>query len=105
MNCFRRLPSTKQALEYLEALEYLRDETSSLGRSGWSLVGRISSIWRRIGEVIGAMADYHAAAALYEELSRLSDAELNRRGLTRESLARHILAACEDGRPPAALRG
>ena len=35
-------------------------------------------------------AEGYAAAAMYEELSRLSDAELHRRGLTRDDLSRHI---------------
>jgi hypothetical protein len=38
------------------------------------------------------MADYYAAATMYEELYRLSDAELHRRGLSRIDLARDILA-------------
>jgi hypothetical protein len=41
------------------------------------------------------MADFYAAATLYDELSRLSDAELNRRGLSRDTLARDALAACD----------
>ena len=39
--------------------------------------------------------DHYEAAALYEDLYRLSDAELARRGLERPNLARDILAACE----------
>jgi hypothetical protein len=39
--------------------------------------------------------DHYDAAALYEDLNRLSDAELARRGLERPDLARDILAACE----------
>jgi hypothetical protein len=35
-------------------------------------------------------ADYRAAAAAYDDLSRLSDAQLNRRGLSREILARDL---------------
>jgi hypothetical protein len=40
-------------------------------------------------------ADYYRAAALYEELRPLSDAELNRRRLSRATLARDILRACD----------
>jgi hypothetical protein len=36
------------------------------------------------------MADHYAAAAMYEQLSRLSDAELQRRGLSRSTLARDV---------------
>jgi hypothetical protein len=61
-----------------------RDGTS--GRRG--LLGRLSD-W------VKTCADYYAASAMYEELSRLSDAELHRRGLTRESLARHVCAATD----------
>jgi hypothetical protein len=37
-----------------------------------------------------ARADSLAAATVYEELSRLSDAELGRRGLSRDTLSRNI---------------
>jgi hypothetical protein len=39
-------------------------------------------------------ADYYAAAAMYERLSNLSNAELHRRGLSRDRLARHIFESC-----------
>jgi len=42
-------------------------------------------------------ADYYEAAALYEELAGLCDAELERRGLSRATLARYVSMAC-DGR-------
>jgi hypothetical protein len=35
-------------------------------------------------------ADHYASATAYEELSRLSDAELKHRGLTRDILARDL---------------
>jgi hypothetical protein len=47
---------------------------------------------RWIGGYIEVMADHYAAAAIYEQLYRLSDAELQRRGLTRDTLARDVLA-------------
>jgi hypothetical protein len=43
-------------------------------------------------------ADYWAAAATYEQLSRLSDAGLNRRGLSRMNLARDICTSFETAR-------
>ena len=39
---------------------------------------------------IAAAADYYAAATVYEQLSRLSDAELRKRGLSRAELAHHV---------------
>jgi hypothetical protein len=60
------------------------------------LAARLASIADRIGDYIETMADYYAAAAMYEDLSRLSDAELHRRGLSRESLA-HVLLATRSG--------
>ena len=39
-------------------------------------------------------ADYWAAAALYDSLRRLSDAELKNRGLSRDTLARDIFHSC-----------
>jgi hypothetical protein len=53
---------------------------------------RISSIARSIADCIKVMAEHYAAAAMYEQLSRLSDAELQRRGLSRATLARYVIA-------------
>ena len=39
---------------------------------------------------VESCADAYATAALYGELARLSDAELGRRGLARETLARDV---------------
>jgi len=44
-------------------------------------------------------ADYYEAAVLYEELSALCDAELQRRGLSRAMLARHACTAAAGKRP------
>ena len=44
---------------------------------------------------IETCADYYAAASIYERLSKLSDAELNRRGLSRATLAADIAQACD----------
>jgi hypothetical protein len=55
-------------------------------RSGWLA-------W--IGAWISACRDYYAAAAAYDELRRLSDAELARRGLNRETLARDLCERSE----------
>jgi hypothetical protein len=46
-------------------------------------------------ECANVCADYYAAAALYERLSGLSDAELHRRGLSRATLARDVRLACD----------
>jgi hypothetical protein len=43
-----------------------------------------ASAWLR------AYADAQAAASMYEHLSKLSDAELHRRGLSRSTLARDV---------------
>ena len=47
----------------------------------------------RIVEFIDARADAYAAAALYEELSKLSNAELERRGIPRAELHRCIFGS------------
>jgi hypothetical protein len=57
----------------------------------------ISSLGARVADWITTAADYYAAAAVYEQLSRLSDAELNRRGLSRATLARDIGQAYHTG--------
>jgi hypothetical protein len=52
------------------------------------------STWRTLLLSLAAWvercADHYAAAAVYKELSRLSDAELKRRGLSRDILARDL---------------
>lgn len=52
------------------------------------------SSWRgllaRLAAWVKSCADHYAAAAAYEELSRLSDAELKHRGLSRDILARDL---------------
>ena len=50
-------------------------------------VPRFGSLAQRIADWITTAADYYEAAAMYEQLSRLSDAELTRRGLSRATLA------------------
>ena len=58
---------------------------------GARLALRISSTLKRIVECVDSIADHYAAWAAYEQLQRLSDAELRRRGLSRELLARDVL--------------
>jgi hypothetical protein len=54
----------------------------------------------RMAAWLAICADYHAAAATYEELSRLSDVELKRRGLSRESLAKDVCEAADRAAKP-----
>ena len=75
---------------------------SSYSSSRPMVIGRASQRhgwFRRLrtrgGVWLAICVDYYEAAAMYEELSRLSDAELARRGLNRPSLARDVLTACE----------
>jgi hypothetical protein len=60
--------------------------------SGSRIARRISSTVRWIGDWIEATADHYAAATMHEQLSRLSDTELHRRGLSRADLVRHVHA-------------
>jgi hypothetical protein len=55
-------------------------EISANTRSQTASVSLTSAV-RWLAERIDAYADYRASAVLYEELRRLSDAELRRRGL------------------------
>ena len=56
---------------------------------GDSLFVKATSLAKWLGAWMETCAEYRGSAALYEELSRLSDDELRRRGLTRETLARY----------------
>ena len=60
---------------------------------GLPLAARLLSIAMWVRDYIETMAEYYAAAAIYEQLYRLSDAELHRRGLSRADLARDVVAA------------
>ena len=49
------------------------------------------AVWRAsLAAWLNRCADHWAAAAAYEELSRLSDAQLEHRGLRRDTLARDL---------------
>jgi hypothetical protein len=65
-----------------------------------SLAGWIKSIGGRIVTWADTCADYYAAAALYEQLSALSDAELMRRGLSRATLAHDVRVICDRDSQP-----
>ena len=64
----------------------------SAGRRGRCPIGSVS-IWVSLATWLDTRADHWAAAAMYQQLSLLSDAELARRGLSRATLARDVLAA------------
>ena len=64
----------------------------------------LSALAARLVTWCGTCVDYYQAAAFYEELSALSDAELQRRGLSRATLARDVCTACDrSGKHPSAL--
>ena len=60
-----------------------------------SLSSSIKSFAQRVKLWANTCADYYAAAAMYEQLSKLSDAELHRRGLSRDTLARDVCQSCD----------
>lgn len=53
-----------------------------------------TSTWSCVIAWVTACGEAYVASAVYEDLSRLSDAELQRRGLSREDLAREVYKAC-----------
>lgn len=55
-----------------------------------SLLAELKRVCSAIGVYITAYMDAQAAAALYENLSKLSDAELARRGLSRADLRAQV---------------
>jgi hypothetical protein len=60
---------------------------------------RVASLGSLIADWLATAADYFTAAAIYEQLSRLSDVELQRRGLSRATLASDICQACDRANP------
>ena len=71
--------------------------TVSTGSSS-TLADQLRALGRCILNAFNVARDYCAAAAIYDEMRGLSDAELKRRGLSRDTLARDICKAC-DSRP------
>jgi hypothetical protein len=70
-------------------------EVQSPAESAPQLSGWIKSLGERIATAASTCADYYAAAALYDQLCGLSDAQLKHRGLSRETLARDICETCD----------
>ena len=63
--------------------------------SAASLFSSVKSLTERIVAWIETRADVYASAALYDGLRKLSDGELHKRGLSRETLARDIFESCD----------
>ena len=64
--------------------------------AGWLIgpaVGKAKHLGARLAGIFRACADAWEAASLYEDLSRLSDAELDRRGIPRADLHRCVFGA------------
>jgi hypothetical protein len=60
-----------------------------------SLSSSIKSLARFLVTWANSCADYYAAAAMYDQLSKLSNAELHQRGLSRDTLARDLCQSCD----------
>jgi hypothetical protein len=70
-------------------------EAGPMHASSYSLVARGAALKMRLATWVRTCADYYEAAGLYDQLSRLSDSELARRGLSRATLANDVCAACD----------
>jgi hypothetical protein len=70
------------------------DALSSTEKSA-SLSSSIKSLARFLVTWVNSCADYYAAAAMYDQLSKLSNAELHKRGLSRDTLARDLCQSCD----------
>jgi hypothetical protein len=84
MTQFRRFSGTKDVLGWSPA--------GAPHDGGTPFASRLAAIGRWIGDCAATLAEYYEATTVYEQLSRLSDAELRRRGLSRADLARDALA-------------
>jgi len=73
-------------------------EAGASSKSTPSLPGWLKRLGGGILGWARTCSDYYAAAALYNELRGLSDAELKRRGLSRGTLARDICSDCDQER-------
>ena len=70
----------------------------TFSHQGFSIAGLIKPIVEHTVVWINTCSDYMAAAAMYEQLSQLSDDELHHRGLSRANLARDICKSFENAR-------
>jgi hypothetical protein len=61
------------------------------GEAAGSMFNSVKSLTKSIASWVQDCADHWAAAALYDSLRGLSDTELHRRGLSRDTLARDVL--------------
>jgi len=75
--------------------QILSTEALAEGELNKTLSDWIRCVGWRVVTWADTCADYYAAAAMYEQLSALSDAELSRRGLSRATLAGEVRAACD----------
>ena len=57
------------------------------------LADALEAAARRLADLYAIVLDAHATAARFESLAQMSDAELARRGLSREGLAQAVFAA------------
>jgi hypothetical protein len=64
---------------------------TSTEQGGGSL---LASLHTRAAVWLRTCANYYAASAVYEDLAGLSDAELRRRGLSRDTIARQAINVC-----------
>ena len=71
----------------------LTNDPPSAGTSVPPLLRMVRTMGIRLIAWAKTCGDYYAAAAAYEHLSALSDAELTQRGLSRATLARDVCAA------------
>jgi len=71
--------------ESFAPFEQITSSAPAAARSFW-----LRSVRARLVAWVKTCADHYAAAVAYEELSRLSDAQLEHRGLSRDILARDL---------------
>src|SRR5262245_54265964 len=87
--CFRSKRKESFVMTFHEQAvhETIVAETTSLSSS-------IKSLAEGFVAWIESCADYWAAAALYDALRKLPDSELQKRGLSRETLAQDVFHSC-----------
>lgn len=69
-------------------------DTAPFPSIGELVVAGLSKLRAHVVVWLQTCADYYEAAAIFDQLSRLSNAELSCRGLSRATLARDVCEAC-----------
>ena len=75
--------------------EQVLSNVPSLLKTSAPVLNRIMCFVKGFAAWMRSCADYWAAAAIYDSLNKLSDAELRKRGMSRSTLVHDVFRSCD----------